>query len=100
MRFFQLPNALLLAVYTSSVAAAIHDGHRVLRAATKRSDLLKRDTRILQKFESEIVYIEGLHHCSQLFRKALMSSTRERAERCRDIRVISQGRVEEAHTES
>ncbi|KAL1609571.1 hypothetical protein SLS59_001077 [Nothophoma quercina] len=59
MRFFQLPNTLLLAVYTSSVAAAIQDGHRVLRAATKRSDLLKRDTRILQKFESEIVYIEG-----------------------------------------
>jgi hypothetical protein len=63
MRYFDLPNVLLLAVYTSSVAAVAHDGHRVLRAATKRSDLLKRHTGISQKFESEVVFIEGVHSC-------------------------------------
>lgn len=59
MRYFELPSALLLAGYLSSVAAVTQDGHRVLRAATKRSDLLKRSTRISQKFESEVIYIEG-----------------------------------------
>ena len=61
MRYFDLLNALLLAVYTSSVAAVAHDGHRVLRAATKRSDLLKRNTGISQKFESEVIYIQGMY---------------------------------------
>ena len=59
MRYFDLPTALLLAAYTSSATAAMSNGHRVLRAATRRSDLHKREMKISQKFESEVVYIEG-----------------------------------------
>jgi hypothetical protein len=59
MRYFDLPTALLLAAYVSSATAAVSNGHRVLRAATRRSDLHKREMKISQKFESEVVYIEG-----------------------------------------
>jgi hypothetical protein len=59
MRYFDLPAALLLAAYASSATAAVSNGHRVLRAATRRSDLHKREMKISQKFESEVFYIEG-----------------------------------------
>lgn len=60
MRYLAFPNLLLLAIaYVPSVAAVTHNGHRVLRAAMKRADLSKRDTRITQKFKSEVVYVEG-----------------------------------------
>lgn len=60
MRHFDLPKALLLALYADSVQAFVQDSHRVLRAAMSRSNLLKRDTRVVQKFESEVAYVEGL----------------------------------------
>ena len=59
MRYFHLPTALLLAAYASSATAAVGNEHRVLRAATRRSDLHKREMKISQKFESEVIYIEG-----------------------------------------
>lgn len=59
MRCCYFPTTLLFAVYAGSIAAATTNSHRVLRAATKRSDLLKRETKITQRFESEVVYIDG-----------------------------------------
>lgn len=59
MRHFDLWKTLLIALYGSSTKALIHDGHRVLRAATRRADLLGRDSRITQKFKSDVVYVEG-----------------------------------------
>lgn len=60
MRYFELPNVLLLAGYLSSAVAATQQNHRVLRAATTHSKLLRRDTRITQKYETEVVYIESV----------------------------------------
>jgi hypothetical protein len=65
MRYFGLPSAcaLVLAGYVSAETAVSlpKSSHpeRVLRAATKRSDLSRRSIKIEQKFESEVVYIEG-----------------------------------------
>jgi len=58
MRYFEVPRTLLLAVCVGSVAAVTSGSHRVLRAATRRSDLHKREAKINQKFESEVFYIE------------------------------------------
>jgi len=59
--------ALLLAGYVGVEASVVAwddlPADKTLRAATKRSDLLKRQgTKIEQKFEAEIVYIEGMMH--------------------------------------
>ena len=55
--------ALLLAgamsVDASATARVPENNDRVLRAATKRSDLLKRSSKIEQKFEIELPYVEG-----------------------------------------
>lgn len=58
MRYFDVPCALLLAGCVGSVAAGASGGQRVLRAATRRSGLRRREERIIRKFESEVVYIE------------------------------------------
>jgi hypothetical protein len=60
--------ALLAAGHIGVEASAVSPrdelpADKTLRAATKRSDLLKRQgTRIEQKFEAELVYIEGTIH--------------------------------------
>jgi hypothetical protein len=59
MRFFAC--SLLLAAH--GVAATSLDAHRVLRAATKRVDLLKRGVRIAKRFDAVVDYVEGL--CSR-----------------------------------
>ncbi|KAH6643594.1 hypothetical protein C7974DRAFT_347750 [Boeremia exigua] len=57
MRGLNLPHAVLLAACAGSTAAAVGSGHRVLHAATRRSDVSKRDMKIAQKFEAEVVYV-------------------------------------------
>ncbi|KAJ4308075.1 hypothetical protein N0V94_009504, partial [Neodidymelliopsis sp. IMI 364377] len=61
MKYLDLPTALLLASCIASevTATATHKTSRVLRAATRRADLLKRNTRIERRFESEVNYIDG-----------------------------------------
>jgi hypothetical protein len=56
--------ALLLAGYIGVEASVVSQddlpADKMLRAATKRSDLLRRrGTKIEKKFEAELVYIEG-----------------------------------------
>lgn len=99
MRFFELTNVLLLAGCLSSVAAEAHEHHRVLRAATTRSKLLRRDTKIERRFETEVVYIEGAmsHFIPRCI--VLTQTRRKRLEWQGDLRNVSQGRVEEANPE-
>jgi hypothetical protein len=66
MNFFNLPHAcilLLIAYFAAEVAAAYHDHdartHRMLRAATRRSDLHRRSMRITRRFETEVVYVDS-----------------------------------------
>jgi hypothetical protein len=56
MRFFAC--SLLLAAH--GVAATSLDAHRMLRAATKRTDLLKRGVRIATRFDAVVDYVEGM----------------------------------------
>jgi hypothetical protein len=56
MRFFA--GSLLLAAHV--VVGTSLDAHRVLRAATKRSDLLKRGVRIAKRFDAVLDYVEGM----------------------------------------
>ena len=70
MRHVDLPRLLWLAICANCVGALAQDGPRILRAATRRSDLLMRDTRIVQKFESEVAYIEGLSVLLQMSHRA------------------------------
>jgi hypothetical protein len=53
--------ALLLA--TLGVAATSLEAHRVLKAATERSDLLKRGARITKRFDAVVDYAEGMFVC-------------------------------------
>jgi hypothetical protein len=72
MHYFDLPHAsvLLLAATLSHGAVAASDPnpqtHRVLRAATKRSDLSRRGLRVSKKFESELAYIQGMFYSFSL----------------------------------
>ncbi|KAF1945863.1 hypothetical protein EJ02DRAFT_395726 [Clathrospora elynae] len=53
---------LLVAYFGIEVAAIVKDGpptHRLLRAATKRSELYRRSMRITKRFEAEISYIDN-----------------------------------------
>lgn len=60
--FLDLPHAcvLLLVAWLGQGVDATSESHRVLRAATKRSDLYKRDMRITKRFEAGLDYIEGM----------------------------------------
>ncbi|KAF2478229.1 uncharacterized protein BDR25DRAFT_338854 [Lindgomyces ingoldianus] len=64
MGFFQLPKVyiLLLAGYLSTEVLAKYAAppppDRVLRAATKRSDLFRRSMRIEKRYDAELAYIE------------------------------------------
>jgi hypothetical protein len=54
---------LLIAYCTTDVAAISSDDletHRLLRAATKRSDLYRRGVRITKRFEAELAYVESM----------------------------------------
>ncbi|KAI4644488.1 hypothetical protein J4E93_006393 [Alternaria ventricosa] len=55
--------AVLLIAYFSADVAAILGGdletHRLLRAATKRTDLYRRGVRITKRFESELAYVDN-----------------------------------------
>lgn len=65
MRFFNLPHACLLLLascLSQETLAKSNDfphAHRVLRAATKRSDLYRRSMRISKKFSTQLAYIES-----------------------------------------
>ncbi|KAF1931913.1 uncharacterized protein M421DRAFT_406264 [Didymella exigua CBS 183.55] len=77
MRHLELPKILLLALYASSVGALVQDGNLILRAATRRSDLHKRDTRIIRKYESEVVYVEGTRQrSSKIFASTVKVASR------------------------
>ena len=56
--------AVLLIAYFSADVAAISGGdletHRLLRAATKRTDLYRRGVRITKRFESELAYVDSM----------------------------------------
>lgn len=64
MRLFELPHVcilLLVACLAQECVASSHDfpeAHRVLRAATKKSDLFRRSMRISKKYSTELSYIE------------------------------------------
>ncbi|CAO2653945.1 Nn.00g106780.m01.CDS01 [Neocucurbitaria sp. VM-36] len=65
MRFLDLPHAcalLLVGYFGSEATSSPHTGSqtdRILRAATKRSDLYRRSVRITKRFESELAYIDA-----------------------------------------
>ncbi|KAE8836076.1 hypothetical protein HRS9139_04174 [Pyrenophora teres f. teres] len=65
MRFLGLPQVcaiVAIACFSADVGAAVvREGletHRVLRAATKRSDIHRRSVRITKKFATELAYVE------------------------------------------
>ncbi|KAI4945203.1 hypothetical protein J4E91_008181 [Alternaria rosae] len=65
MHFSSLRGAfavLLIAYFSTDVAAISGDDletHRLLRAATKRTDLYRRGVRITKRFESELAYVDN-----------------------------------------
>ncbi|KAF2195535.1 hypothetical protein K469DRAFT_722749 [Zopfia rhizophila CBS 207.26] len=64
MGLFDLPKVciLVLAGYLGTEVAATYQAvpqDRVLRAATRRSDLFRRDTRIQRRFDANLAYIES-----------------------------------------
>lgn len=65
MLFFGLPHAsllLLLGYFGGDSEASTRDGlnaGRVLRPATKRADLYRRDVKISKRFEAEMFYVES-----------------------------------------
>ena len=67
MGLLNISTALLALLAYGSVevsAAAVSQGtagpDRVLRAATKRTDLFKRSMRIYKRFEAELSYVERM----------------------------------------
>ena len=69
MRFLGLSQVcaiVAIACFSTDVVAVGEDGretHRVLRAATKRSDLYRRSMRITKRFETELVYVDSKLCC-------------------------------------
>ena len=58
----------LIAYLNTDVAAISRDDletHRLLRAATKRSDLYRRGVRITKRFETELSYVESMLESSR-----------------------------------
>ena len=58
----------LIAYLNTDVAAISRDDletHRLLRAATKRSDLYRRGVRITTRFETELAYVESMLESSR-----------------------------------
>jgi hypothetical protein len=66
MHIFGLRGAcvvFLIAYFNTDVAATSSDDletHRLLRAATKQSDLYRRGVRITKRFETELAYVESM----------------------------------------
>jgi hypothetical protein len=68
MRGLDLSGACVLLLATwlgQGVVATPSPAHRVLRAATKRTDLYRRSTRITKRFEAGLDYVEGMYCLSQ-----------------------------------
>lgn len=61
MMLFDLPHAtvLLLVAWLGQGVDATNESHRLLRAATKRNDLYRRNVRITKRFEAGLDYVEG-----------------------------------------
>jgi len=60
--FSQVCAIVAIACFSTDVAAVGDDGretHRLLRAATKRSDLYRRSMRIMKRFEAELAYVDS-----------------------------------------
>ena len=60
--FSQVCAIVVIACFSTDVVAVGKDGretHRLLRAATKRSDLYRRSMRIMKKFETELAYVDS-----------------------------------------
>lgn len=52
-----------VAALSGNVGASVSEGldtHRVLKAATKRSDVYRRSVRIKRNFETELVYVDSM----------------------------------------
>ncbi|KAG9389039.1 HET domain containing protein [Pyrenophora tritici-repentis] len=62
LRASQVCAIVAIACFSTDVTAVVvgegFETHRVLRAATKRSDLYRRSMRITKKFETELAYVE------------------------------------------
>ena len=53
----------LIAYFNTDVAAISSEDlatHRLLRAATKRSDIYRRSVRITKRFEAELAYVDSM----------------------------------------
>lgn len=64
--FSQVCAIVVIACFSMDVVAVGEDGretHRLLRAATKRSDLYRRSMRITKKFETELAYVDSELYC-------------------------------------
>jgi hypothetical protein len=66
MQFSSLRGAFvvfLIAYFNTDVAAISNEGlatHRLLRAATKRSDVYRRGVRITKRFGAELAYVDSM----------------------------------------
>jgi hypothetical protein len=72
MRCCSFLRACVLLIATHGVAATLLDAHRVLKAATKRADLLKRGLRIAKRFDAVVDYVEGMFACNAVWKEANM----------------------------
>jgi hypothetical protein len=64
MHIFNLPHGCVLLLATwlgQGVIASSPQANRLLKAATKRSDLYKRSLRITKRFDAEVTYAEGMN---------------------------------------
>jgi hypothetical protein len=76
MRFFDLPHACVLLLAAQGVLATSPSTHRMLQAATKRSDLYRRGVRIVKRFGAEVKYVEGMY-CGVLVERNIADASTE-----------------------
>ena len=64
--FSQVCAIVAIVCFSTDIVAVgedVRETHRVLRAATKRSDLYRRSMRITKRFETELVYVDSKLYC-------------------------------------